>query len=745
MSGLNNVNNNNDGNVFYGSGGAANNNSNRITQPDLQWAGQSMENPLLMQTANFTGGINNNSNGPNGVYDMNLINMNGFISNNNNGNMQQAASGNSKTGDDTGDDMKWLEQALTNPQLASSAKFLLQTTNYINSCSGSSGNYGIGNNFALNNVAFPSKNQIQLQTPGENPQGNSMHVNFSNTAAFLPQITRNSSTGSQNQVHHFSRQGARSALSTSSQSSGHTAGIANLQGFTFNDVGLGASDNGQADFGNGFQFHHQYLQQQNCQQQQNQHHHHQQQQQYSMPNNGSMGVQVSSFQQQQFVNPAVNLPPQQQSQNQRLQYPTNNNFVGDFCWNVDQNTMNNDDDFNIEPADYRQDASEDIDLSFLLDDAPSDNSSGEKAQRARNKSRNEGSSAMTSSSQSCNTPAPTNTAPTQSSTPGGSQPGSSQQMQEHLREITKQHMHQFQMTHAKQIKKKKKTKKAHKESHDTTNEMTSQGQNGHVMRNLMGGEDPTAKPRVNSVSQLPVNLGAMHSTARTGLNDMKQPASYALPGASNAQTELSSNNIVCATSQGPSNMDCLLANGIRHQYIAAVGGGMKRKRDILTSTPSRMPEMKSLYEYVESMLNSRGYSLTRLSAKEIGYITEPSPLQTASFGFAVCSSIKPGGEGRLSALLSSGLSPNPVNKFGDSPFFLACKRGLPGLIKTFLDNGTDVRVADGFGRTALHYVLWCNTPCFASAKLLLGADARLICVMDNHGNTPLDFIGDGNK
>lgn len=156
----------------------------------------------------------------------------------------------------------------------------------------------------------------------------------------------------------------------------------------------------------------------------------------------------------------------------------------------------------------------------------------------------------------------------------------------------------------------------------------------------------------------------------------------------------------------------------------------------------------SLQDYLDSMLTSRGYSPQKRPASQLGYRQPPTPLQLASFGFAVCSTIKPNGADRLTALLRSGLSPNPTNKFGDSPFFIACKRGMYPLVKAFVDNGAEVRVADGFGRTPLHYVAWANPPCLESARLLLGAGkdaARLLYVMDAHGKTPLDFVGEQHR
>jgi len=185
-------------------------------------------------------------------------------------------------------------------------------------------------------------------------------------------------------------------------------------------------------------------------------------------------------------------------------------------------------------------------------------------------------------------------------------------------------------------------------------------------------------------------------------------------------------------------------------YVQVVGGGVPAKRIKLSlktdpaSSPAAGPRSSgstaSLQEYLDVLLASRGYAPRKRPVAELRYHQPPTPLQLASFGSAVCSTIKPDGEARLTALLDAGLSPNPTNKFGESPFFLACKRGLHALVRAFLRRGADVRVADDAGRTPLHYVAWGDPPCLRSARLLLEADARLLYATDRLGRTPLDFV-----
>ena len=63
------------------------------------------------------------------------------------------------------------------------------------------------------------------------------------------------------------------------------------------------------------------------------------------------------------------------------------------------------------------------------------------------------------------------------------------------------------------------------------------------------------------------------------------------------------------------------------------------------------------------------------------------------------------------------------------------------LVNAFVEAGAEVHIADGFGRTPLHYAAWADPPCMDSARLLLKADARLLFVSDVHSRMPLEYVG----
>lgn len=56
--------------------------------------------------------------------------------------------------------------------------------------------------------------------------------------------------------------------------------------------------------------------------------------------------------------------------------------------------------------------------------------------------------------------------------------------------------------------------------------------------------------------------------------------------------------------------------------------------------------------------------------------------------------------------MEAGLSPSPCNAYGESLVHLICRRGDADMLQVMLDMGTDIAVADDFGRTLLHDACW---------------------------------------
>ena len=145
-------------------------------------------------------------------------------------------------------------------------------------------------------------------------------------------------------------------------------------------------------------------------------------------------------------------------------------------------------------------------------------------------------------------------------------------------------------------------------------------------------------------------------------------------------------------------------------------------------------------KFLDDLLSSRGYSTDTYTATQRGYKTKPSQLQLVSYGTAVLDAVRNADIERLSALLQSGLSPNPCNKFGECILSMSCKKSTADLVRAQIQVGTSVRVADDFGRTPLHHAAWASNPNFDIVGMLLDKDKSMLRVKDRGGKTPLEFL-----
>eukprot|EP00957_Ditylum_brightwellii_P122201 9318493-Ditylum_brightwellii.AAC.1 len=123
---------------------------------------------------------------------------------------------------------------------------------------------------------------------------------------------------------------------------------------------------------------------------------------------------------------------------------------------------------------------------------------------------------------------------------------------------------------------------------------------------------------------------------------------------------------------------------------------------------------------------------------------QPTPLQIASFGTKLLGAIKSSDVVLVSKFLKCGFSRNPCNKFGDSVLNMVCKHGNHDILSCFLEHGSSVRVADGFGRTPLHHSAWSANPCFKSVSMILDRSVELLRIKDGNGKTPLEYVAKDN-
>ncbi len=111
-----------------------------------------------------------------------------------------------------------------------------------------------------------------------------------------------------------------------------------------------------------------------------------------------------------------------------------------------------------------------------------------------------------------------------------------------------------------------------------------------------------------------------------------------------------------------------------------------------------------------------------------------------SYGVSLTNAIRSSDEITVRSLLASGLHRNACNKFGESIFHSACRRGNFAMLRALIEARSSVQVTDDFGRTPLHDTCWMSTPNFDAIRLLLDQDPWLPCIVDCRGSTPLEYM-----
>jgi hypothetical protein len=187
----------------------------------------------------------------------------------------------------------------------------------------------------------------------------------------------------------------------------------------------------------------------------------------------------------------------------------------------------------------------------------------------------------------------------------------------------------------------------------------------------------------------------------------------------------------------------VLASVLTSQKIAhhSGGGAPATSTGHRKKTGNKSMRVESPQDVLQRLLSMRGYgSDTRIKADQANYDTMPSALQLASFGTELVKAIHSSDVEKLDKLLSCGLSPNPCNQFRDSIADLVCKRANNAIFQCLVDNGCDLRVCDGFGRTPLHHSCWASEFSPEIAELILSRDWLQLLIEDKRGQTPLEYV-----
>lgn len=149
-----------------------------------------------------------------------------------------------------------------------------------------------------------------------------------------------------------------------------------------------------------------------------------------------------------------------------------------------------------------------------------------------------------------------------------------------------------------------------------------------------------------------------------------------------------------------------------------INASVKNKSDKQNQTPEQAPQKPEIatapkpkasnrppmspQAYLDVLIHSRGYSTRRYRTLQTGYYSKPTAFQQASYNVYLVKLVRAHDLNKLRAVLSSGISTNPCNSFGESLVHMVSRRGDHRLLKMMLEVGTSIQVSDDYGRTPLH-------------------------------------------
>jgi ankyrin repeat protein len=119
----------------------------------------------------------------------------------------------------------------------------------------------------------------------------------------------------------------------------------------------------------------------------------------------------------------------------------------------------------------------------------------------------------------------------------------------------------------------------------------------------------------------------------------------------------------------------------------------------------------------------------------------PNEEMIANFNKSIVSSLRTGNLEELRTLLSTGVSMNCCNRFGESLLHMACRRGSTDLVKFLVtEANVSLYIRDDFGRTVLHDACWTSSPNLELFEFLLTLVPEFVMIKDVRGHYPLDYV-----
>ena len=146
--------------------------------------------------------------------------------------------------------------------------------------------------------------------------------------------------------------------------------------------------------------------------------------------------------------------------------------------------------------------------------------------------------------------------------------------------------------------------------------------------------------------------------------------------------------------------------------------------------------------YLESLLQERGYSATTFRAMDTSFYSRPTEFQKASYGPALVQAVRSQDAALLRELLMH-LSANPCTAHGESLWHMVCRRGNLELLQVLLEHESAPELCQSvneYGRTVLHDACSATSPALQVTRALLDRNPILLFLEDRRGSLPLSYI-----
>jgi len=153
-------------------------------------------------------------------------------------------------------------------------------------------------------------------------------------------------------------------------------------------------------------------------------------------------------------------------------------------------------------------------------------------------------------------------------------------------------------------------------------------------------------------------------------------------------------------------------------------------------------------DYVKSAFKANGFAIETVRQNAEPLFRRPTKEMLDGYKPNLLDAIRKNDLERVKLLHKTGvLTGNCCNKFGESIFHLACRRGYTDIVDYLLEGvKVDINVRDDYNRNPLHDACWTSKPEFELVDLLLRKAPHLLVLEDVRGFTPFDYIrSDTNK